>query len=88
MAAVAPVGPETSGLAIASLVLGIIGLVGIPLIPPILAVVFGHVALGRIRASNGQITGRELAIVGVVLGWVGVAISIVVALAIALVVIA
>jgi hypothetical protein len=88
VAAIAPVRPQTSGLAIASLVLGVIGLVGLPLIPPILAVVFGHVALGQIRASNGRTTGRELAIVGLVLGYVGIAIALAITIAIALVVIA
>jgi hypothetical protein len=88
VAVVSPVRPQTSGLAIASLVLGIIGLIGMPVVPPILAVVFGHVALGRIRASNGRITGRELAIAGLVLGWVGVAVALGIAVAIALVVIA
>ena len=57
----------TNGYAIASLVLGIVGM----LIGSILAVVFGHMALGQIRRT-GQ-SGRGLAIAGLVLGYLGVA---------------
>jgi Domain of unknown function (DUF4190) len=57
----------TNGYAIASLVLGIIGMV----IGSILAVVFGHMALGQIRRSSQG--GRGLAIAGLVLGYLGIA---------------
>lgn len=59
--------PGTNGLAVASLVLGIIWLCGLG---SILAVIFGHVALGQIKRSGEQ--GAGLAIAGLVLGWVGV----------------
>lgn len=63
---------KTSGLAIASLVLGILGLTCIlPIIGPILAIVFGIVALSRINKSRGAITGNGQAIAGLVLGGVG-----------------
>ena len=58
----------TNGLAIASLVLGILWLYWIG---SILAVVCGHVALHQMRTS-GQ-SGRGLAIAGLVLGYVGLA---------------
>jgi hypothetical protein len=59
-----------AGLAVASLVLGIlwIGWLG-----SILAVIFGHVALGQIKRARGWKTGRSMAIAGVVLGWIGMA---------------
>lgn len=59
----------TSGLAVASLVLGIVWAFWIG---SILAVIFGHIALGQIKRSQGSMTGRGMAIAGVVLGWVGV----------------
>ena len=59
--------PSTNGLAIASLVLGIIWIYWIG---SILAVIFGHVALAQIKKS-GQ-GGRGLAIAGLTLGWIGV----------------
>ena len=57
----------TNGLAIASLVLGILWLYGIG---SILALVFGYVALNQIKRRNEN--GRGLAIAGTVLGWIGV----------------
>ncbi len=58
---------RTNGLAIASLVLGILWL---DWIGSILALVFGYVALGQIKRRNQG--GRGLALTGVILGWVGV----------------
>jgi hypothetical protein len=58
----------TNGLAIASMVLGI---VWIYWVGSILALVFGYVALGQIKRTNQQ--GRGMAIAGIVLGWIGVA---------------
>ena len=59
--------PETSGLAIASMVLGIIG--GF-----VLALIFGHIALRQIDRSNGSLRGKGFAVAGVTLGWVVAAI--------------
>jgi hypothetical protein len=39
----------------------------------ILAVIFGHVALGQINRSGGREGGSGLAIAGLVLGYMGVA---------------
>jgi hypothetical protein len=69
-AAVVPVGGgRTNGLAIASLVLGILWVYWIG---SVLALVFGYVARSQIDASWGQQEGRGMAIAGIVLGWVGV----------------
>ena len=61
---------KTSGLAVASLVLGICGtfLGWMYLVAPILAIIFGGVAMRQIANSNGTRTGRGLAIAGLVLG--------------------
>ncbi len=61
---------ETNGFAVASLVLGIVWVMGIG---SILALVFGYIAKGQIDASGGRQTGRGMAIAGIVLGWIGVA---------------
>ncbi len=58
---------KTNGLAIASLVLGIIPLCGIG---SILAVVFGYMAKNQIDNSGGAESGRGMAIAGIVLGWI------------------
>jgi Domain of unknown function (DUF4190) len=61
--------PKTNGLAVASLVLGIIWIYWIG---SILALIFGYNAKGQIDRSNGMQGGRGLAVAGIVLGWVGV----------------
>jgi hypothetical protein len=61
--------PPTSSMAVLSLILGILGWVALPLIGSILAVVFGHVALGEIDRSRGRLGGRGMAQVGLVLGY-------------------
>lgn len=60
--------PQTSGLAMASLILGLLWLCGIG---SILATIFGAVALNQISKSHGTITGKGMAIAGLVLGILG-----------------
>lgn len=62
----------TSGLAIASLVCGVGGLVVFPLIGSILAVIFGYMARRDIRQRPHQISGDGVALAGIVTGWIGV----------------
>ncbi len=64
---------RTNGMAVASLVLGVLFCFGVT---AILAVIFGNIALGKIADSGGAEKGRGLAIAGVVLGWVGIALII------------
>ena len=66
------VATSTNAWAVASLVVGILWLGGIG---ALLALVFGYLALRQIRRSGGTQGGRGLALAGVVLGWVGLAIS-------------
>jgi hypothetical protein len=66
---------STNGLAVASLLLGVFWLWWLG---SALAVVFGHVALGQI-ARTGQ-SGRGMAIAGLALGYVGIAMLILVVL--------
>jgi ABC-type microcin C transport system permease subunit YejE len=61
---------RTSGLAIASMVLGI---VWIYWIGSILAVIFGHISLSQIRKDE-TLRGRGMAIAGLALGYVGIGI--------------
>lgn len=72
--------PRDSGKATASLVLGVCGLAGLlaccPLIMPILAVVLGGQAQREIRESNGWVRGEGQAKAGVILGWIGIALSV------------
>ena len=65
---------HSSGLATASLVLGIIGLCPYTLgILPLLAVIFGHIALNTINKSGGVIQGKGMAKAGLIMGYLGIA---------------
>jgi type II secretory pathway pseudopilin PulG len=60
----APVKPKTSGLAIASLVLGALGLLTCGL-TSLVGLVLGAVALIKIKKSQGRLSGSGLAIAGI-----------------------
>ena len=62
--------PCTSGLAIASLVLGLLWLCGLG---SLLATIFGAASLNQIGRSRGRLTGKGMAITGLVLGILGLA---------------
>lgn len=72
----------TEPLAITSLVLGILGMSFLPVLGSLLAVVFGHMALRDIRVSRGALTGRGLALAGLILGYAVVIAAIIAALAV------
>ncbi len=59
--------PTTNGLAIASLVLSIVSLLGLG---SILAIIFGFVARGQIARSGGRQKGGGLALAGIIIGFV------------------
>jgi hypothetical protein len=66
-----PCGRKTSGLALTSLVLGILSMMGgaFFLIPPLLAVVFGHIAVSSC-GRDPNLDGKGLGIAGLVMGWI------------------
>jgi len=68
---------SVSGLAITSLVLGILWIGGLG---SVLAIIFGAVSLYQIRISKGKVTGAGLAIAGLVLGIVLLSLQIIVIL--------
>lgn len=70
----------TNGFAVAALVLGI-AVLCTGIIGGVLAVIFGSVALNRIDAAQGAEKGRGLAIAGIVLGWIAIALTAVAAAA-------
>ena len=61
---------HVSGMAVSSFVLGLLGTNLLFFLGSILAVVFGHLALGQIRDSGGAVRGRGLAIAGLILGYI------------------
>jgi len=65
---------RTNGYAIAALVLGIVWLYGIG---SILAIIFGHIAVNQ-ASKDPSIAGKGMAIAGLVLGYVGIALTVLV----------
>jgi amino acid transporter len=64
--------PQTSKLAIWSLVLGILGLMCFWIITGIPAVICGHKARRRIKESGGALRGSGLALGGLITGYVSI----------------
>ncbi len=64
-------GGQTNTLAIVSLVSGIVGCLCIPAIGSITSIITGFMALSQINASGGGQKGREMAIGGIVTGFLG-----------------
>jgi len=69
--------PKNSGPAIWSLVLGILSLVCCSIFAAIPGVICVHKALSRIKRAGGAITGQGLAIGGLVTGYIGIALSLI-----------
>jgi hypothetical protein len=68
--------PLTSNMALASLIMGILGWLLLPIVGSIVAVVLGHAALGEIDRSEGQIGGRGVAQAGLILGYVALGVAV------------
>lgn len=64
--------PETSGKAVASLVLGI-SIFLFSILTGIPAIIFGHLAKSDIRKSGGRLQGDGMALAGLILGYSSVA---------------
>jgi len=70
--------PKTAGLATASLVCGITSLF-LLLLTGIPAVITGHMALGKIKKSQGRLQGSGKAITGLILGYISIALTLMIA---------
>lgn len=69
--------PTNNTMAIVSLVLGILGLIGVlPLIGSIGAIITGIMAKKEIEANPGLYNNDSMAKIGVILGWVGVGLTV------------
>jgi hypothetical protein len=67
---------QNSTTAIISLIAGIAGLTVFPIIGSIVAVILGHMAKGEIARSGGTLGGGGAATAGLVLGYVGVGLTV------------
>ncbi|MEV7769921.1 DUF4190 domain-containing protein [Microbacterium sp. NPDC086615] len=66
---------RTNVLAIISLVASIAGFVMLPFVGPLVGVITGHIGLAQIKRSGEK--GRGLALTGVILGWVNIALIVI-----------
>jgi len=78
-----PIGKPNSNMAVASLVLGILGWTIAPGLASIAAIITGHIAKNEIRDSMGQLGGDGMATAGLIMGYANVAIGVCVCLAVA-----
>jgi hypothetical protein len=71
-----PAARPSSNLAIISLIAGILGLSMFPLLGSVVAVVTGQMARREIRDSGGSLGGDGMAKAGLILGWIGVGLTV------------
>lgn len=65
--------PPNSTMAIVSLVSGILGWTFVPLLGSIVAIITGHMAKKEIKESMGNLGGDSMASIGLVLGYISIA---------------
>jgi len=63
--------------AIASMVLGIVGIFACPIVCSTIALILGYQARNEIAASRGYQTGESFATAGIIMGWVGLVLTII-----------
>lgn len=68
---------STSTLAVVSLICGVLSWLAIPLLGAIVAIITGHMARGEIGRSQGALDGDGFAIVGLILGYLQLALALV-----------
>ena len=60
--------PHTSGLAVASFILSLVGFFCVPIVGSFIGVILGFMARGQIKRSPGTVTGGGLAMAGIIIG--------------------
>jgi hypothetical protein len=73
-----PTGAPRTGLAVTSLVLGILSMICFLILTGIPAIICGHIALNRARRLPGAYGGSGMAIAGLVLGYASILIALVI----------
>ncbi len=67
---------KTDGLAITSLVLGILSMICCGIVTGIPAVICGHIAIGRMK-KDPNLQGKGLAMAGLIIGYLGIVVSVI-----------
>lgn len=68
---------QTSTMAIISLIASILGFTLLPTLGSIVAVITGSMAKKEIAQSGGALTGDGMAKAGLILGWIGIILSLI-----------
>lgn len=68
-----PINPPTSTAAIISLIMGILSWCGLVFIGTFGAIIAGHMARREIQRSNGQVAGSGMALAGLIMGYLNLA---------------
>lgn len=63
---------KTSTMAIISLIGGIAGWTVLPFLGAIVAIITGHMAQSEIKKSGGMVTGKGMAIAGLIMGYLSI----------------
>ena len=58
------------------MICGIISMVILQPITAILAIIFGYMALREVKRSGGQVDGHGMAIAGIVMGYIGIGLTV------------
>ena len=66
---------QNDGTAVASLVLGILSLICFGILTAIPAIITGHISLGKIKRSGDTLGGKGMAIAGLVMGYITIALT-------------
>ena len=66
----------TSTLAIVSLIAGILGFMGLPIIASIVALFTGYAARKETRAVPPRVSGDGMATAGIVMGWIQIGLTV------------
>jgi hypothetical protein len=66
-----------STMALVSLIAGILGFTFLPTIGSIVALITGYMAKKEIKESAGALSGEGMATAGLILGWIGVGLTVV-----------
>ena len=67
---------KTSALSICSLVFGVLGIFGGSILTGVPALILGHTARFKIKRSGGSLSGGGLAIAGIIMGYLSIALLI------------
>jgi hypothetical protein len=78
----ATTGQQTEPFAVASVVLSAASFLVCPFVAAIVGIIFGYLGLSRIDESRGTLGGRDLARIGIILGWVHVGLALLAAIVI------